>query len=146
MYSGPSVYTLVIAVFIYLRCHQHFCSEDQIASLSSYPRQILFTLIAFEAHSLLIAFVICSTPPFVQAYAAILIFAINEIIDAMFMIFPDLFSSSNLFPTSCAATKDALRLIEKTYKASATEHLSDAFENSRHKYPHPESPQPSSCD
>ena len=82
---------------------------------STYPGQIQFTLIPLAAHSLLIAFVICNTPPFVHAYAAMLIFPMKEMMEAMLIILPGRFSSSNRLPISCAATKDALRLIWKTY-------------------------------
>jgi hypothetical protein len=73
-----------------------------------------FTLIPLPDHSLLIALVICNTPPFVQAYAAILMFAMKEMIEAILMIFPGRLRSSNFLPTSCAATNDAFRFIEKT--------------------------------
>lgn len=74
-----------------------------------------FTLMPLEAHSLLIAFVICKMPPLVHAYAAMLMFPMNEMMEAMLMILPGRLSSSNFLPTSCAATKEALRLIEKTF-------------------------------
>jgi hypothetical protein len=73
------------------------------------------TLIPLPAHSLLKAFVICNTPPLVHAYAAMFMFAMNEMIEAILMILPGRFNSRSFLPNSCAATKDAFKLIAKTY-------------------------------
>jgi len=74
------------------------------------------TFIPLEAHSLLIALVICRTPPFVHAYAAMFMFPMKEIIDAILMILPGRLSSRSFLPTSWAATNEALRLMAKTCK------------------------------
>jgi len=47
-------------------CTRTCCRRDY-STMSTHPGHIQFTLIPCFAHSLLIAFVICSTPPFVQA-------------------------------------------------------------------------------
>lgn len=82
--------------------------------MQAYPGQIQFTWIPLPAHSLLIALVICSTPPFVAAYGLMLMLAMNEMMLATLMIFPGRLSWRSRRPTSCAATKLALRLMAKT--------------------------------